>query len=258
MTERLPGWVDGILETDEAPDRSLVVANRTSPEPVQRLFEETFENVPVDVDEVEDPTADDDVVLLVEDGTVVARSPLQALQNAVLLVNVDLYKTGLSGVDRYEAPEVLTALDETAFTLRGFPASTKEKLLLVVMSRFIERRALETGDGRLDAAFQDLSRLDDEYGTRKIYERLGATAVDVHVYGTPGGAGSVSDGVVVHADDSEPYRRTWFVVHEPPDDAATDPAALLAVATGGNTWKATWTYDPKRVERIRRVVDATF
>lgn len=258
MSERIPGWADGLFETDDAPDRSLVVANRTGPEPVQRLFEETFENVPVDVGEVADPAADDDVVLLLEDGAVVATSPLEALQNAVLFVNVDLYKTGLSGVDRYEAPEVLTALDETVFTLRGFPASTKEKLLLVVMSRFIERRALEAGDGRLDAAFQDLSRLHDEYGTRKVYERLGEAAVDVHIYGTPGGSDPIPDGITVHAGDSEPYRRTWFVIHEPPDDAANVPAALVAIATDENAWRAMWTYDPGRVERIRRVVDATF
>lgn len=254
MTEQLPDSLRGFLDlADGDPDRSLVVVNREGPEPVRRLFEETFGDTPVDVEEREDPDEADDVVLLLEEGEVVASSPLEAVQEAVLFVNVDLYRTGLSGVEKHEAPAVLTALDGTAFRLRGFPASAKEKLLLVVISRYIERRALEVGAGRFDAGFQRLSRVHDEYGTRAVYDRLAGTDLDVHVYGVPDADGVGERlGVTAHGGTGEEYRRSWFVVFDPPDGAAVDPAALVASETGDNAWEATWTYDPGRVERVQR------
>lgn len=185
MSVPLPDSLRGFIEPRNVPKRSLIIVNREGPEPVRRLFEETFQNVPLEVDEKALPEVENDTVLLVEDEEIIASSPLSELQDAVLLVNVDLYKTGLSGIDKHEAPDVLTALDEMVFTLRGFPESTKEKLLLVVMSRYIERRALQVGAGRLDTAFQQLSRMRDEYGTRVVYDRLEETDVDTHVYGLP-------------------------------------------------------------------------
>lgn len=244
------------LKAGDVPERSLVVANREEPEQVQRLFEEAFGSLKVDIEELEVPSEATNVVVLVENGEVVATSPLKAVQNAVLFVNVDLYKTGLSGIDKYEAPDVITELDEMVFTLRGFPASTKEKLLLVVMSRFIEQRALKVGDGRLDAAFQKLSRIEDEYGTRVVYNRLSETEVDVHVYGI-GDSIPQQPGITVHADDGELYRRSWFVVFTP-DDPNEEPAALLALETDDNTWKAMWTYDPERIERLQQHIIENF
>lgn len=183
-----------------------------------------------------------------------AASTLESLQ-AVLLVNVALYRTGLSGIEKYEAPDVLTAMDEMRFTPRGFPASTKEKLLLVVMSRFIEKRALEVGRGRLDDSFQQLSRIEDEYGTETVYERLGDSGIDVHVYGVPNADPDI-DGVDVHAGDAAGYRRSWFVVFRPPP--GEEPAALLAVETGDNEWDALWTYECERVQRPIGTVESRF
>lgn len=244
------------LNAGDVPERSLVVVNREEPEPVQQLFEEAFGSLTVDIEELAVPSEAANVVVLVENGEVVATSPLKAVQNAVLFVNVDLYKTGLSGIDKYEAPDILTELDEMVFTLRGFPASTKEKLLLVVMSRFIEQRALKVGDGRLDAAFQKLSRIEDEYGTRAVYNRLSDTEVDVHVYGI-GDSIPQQPGIAVHANDTELYRRSWFVVFTPADPSE-EPAALLALETDNNTWKAMWTYDPERIERLQQHIIENF
>lgn len=49
-----------------APQRSLLVVNRTQPDPLVRILEGTFEGQPVSVSEVDVPDADDDTVLLVE------------------------------------------------------------------------------------------------------------------------------------------------------------------------------------------------
>jgi len=250
----LPSFRD-FLAKQEAPERSILVVNWTGPEQVRRLLEETFGPLPLDVEERNRPERGENLIILVENGDVVATSSLQSLQDAVLLVNADLYKTGLSGIETYEAPDVLTELDEMRFDLRGFPASTKEKLLLVVMSRFIEKRALEVGEGRLDVAFQELSRMEDEYGTKRVYKRLAETDLDVHVYGVADVELDV-DEFTVHAGESEPYRRSWFVVFDAPD--GEEPAALLAVETGPNRWDSMWTYNRDRVERLQELIRSGF
>lgn len=182
---------------------------------------------------------------------------MRSIRNAVLFVNSDLYTTGLSGIEQYEAPDVLTALDGDIYTLRGFPESTKEKLLLIVMSRYVERRALEVGDGRLDVAFQRLSRIEDEYGTERIYQQLSDAAVDVHAYGVPDSVPDGLDGIRFHTGHTEPYRRSWFVVFSPPGDRI-DPAALLAVETDPNVWRSMWTYDSEQVTELRNRIQRAF
>jgi hypothetical protein len=248
-----------LLSAGDTPDRTLAVVDSEQPSPVLDLFDDTFGALDIDIDRTTRETdidADDAVVLLEEDD-VVATSSMESIRNAVLLVNSDLYTTGLSGIEQYDAPEVLTELDEAVYTLRGFPASTKEKLLLIVMSRYIERRALRADDGRLDVAFQELSRIEDEYGTGRIYRRLADSDVEVHLYGVPDSAPVDLDGLWMHTGRNEAYRRSWFVVFSPPDDGI-DPAALFAVETDRNVWRSMWTYDPDRVTEIRRYIDRNF
>jgi hypothetical protein len=249
--------LERFIAASDAPEQSLVVVNRTEIDPVQQLLEETFAGQSVDVDEASFADADDDTVMLVRDGELVASSPLGALMNACLLVNGDLYRTGTSGIDRYEAPEVITALDETVFDLRGFPASNREKLVLIVVSRFIERLALSTGSGRLRATFQYLSRVGREPGTREVYRRLAGSGVETHVYGVDDGRADVPDGLTVHAGESAAYRESWCVSFVPstPDDRH---AALVALETGPNEWRGTWTYDPSRVREVDRVLASAF
>lgn len=165
--------------------------------------------------------------------------------NAFLLVNGDLYRSGTSGLDKYDAPSVLTGLDETRFSLRGFPASNKEKLLLILISRYIERLALDANTGTLRSSFQRLSRLDDERGTHTVYERLGDSDVDVHVYGVADWSPDEVLDVTVHAGTNEVYRRSWFVVFNA-DAAVATPAALLALETSGKACGRTgrrWSID---------------
>ena len=257
MSDRVIDSFREFLGAQRAPERELLVVNWDGPEQVEALLRRTFGSLSIDLKRRHRPEMGENLVVLAEDGAIVASSPLEALQQAVLFVNVDLYRTGLSGIDRYEAPDVLTAMDEMLFSLRGFPASAKEKLLLVVMSRFIEKRALEAGQGRLDVAFQELSRMEDEYGTAKVYERLAKSDLEVHVYGVPDAVPEVG-GITVHAGESERYRRSWFVVFRPPP--GEEPAALLAMEAGPNEneWDAMWTYDRGRVGRLGDIVENGF
>jgi len=248
MTDSLRGFFDEI----DAPSRSLVVVNRTEPEPVRSLLDSLLEEQSVAITERDIPDTDSDVVILVEDGEVIARSTLDDLLDSVLLINSDLFKTGAIDLDEVVLPDVLARLDEIPFRLRGYPHSNKEKLLLVVVSRVIERIAAEAGGGTLRASFQRLSRIRDERGTRKVYEALGNAGVDVHVYGIGDADPSASLPVTVHRGRSYPYRRSWFVVFTPPESDVGRPAALVALEDEPNVWDGFWTFRPELVSRIDR------
>ncbi|ELZ47766.1 sensor protein [Halorubrum californiense DSM 19288] len=251
MAESLRSFFDEL----EAPDRHLVLLNRSSPDPVRNLFDSLLDGQPVSISEADtDEVADDDVIALVEDGEVIARSPLDEPLESVLLINSDLYKTGGIDLDEVALPAVFEGLDEVPFRIRGYPASNKENLLLIIISRVIERIAAEHARGTLRASFQRLSRIDDERGTRSVYERVAGTGVDVHVYGV-GDVESLSGlPVTVHSGTSYPYRRSWFVVFTPPEGGDGDHVALLALEDEPNVWDGFWTFRPKLVTRIEQYI----
>ncbi|VTT87373.1 unknown [Halorubrum sp. DM2] len=250
MAESLRSFFDEL----ESPDRHLVLLNRSSPDPVLGLLDSLLDGQSVSIGEAASDGAGDDVVALIEDGTVIARSSLDELLESVLLINSDLYKTGAIELDDVALPDVFRGLDEVPFRVRSYPASNKEKLLLIIISRVIERIAAEHGDGTLRASFQRLSRIDDERGTRSVYERVAGTDVDVHVYGV-GDVESLSTlPVTVHSGTSYPYRRSWFVVFTPPDGGDGDHVALLALEDEPNVWDGFWTFRPELVARIERYI----
>ncbi|GGM60131.1 hypothetical protein J2752_001749 [Halarchaeum rubridurum] len=254
-------------------DRSLVVANRTGPAVLQRMLETAFAEQPVDVEETDVPDVDDDVVLLVEGDEVVATSPFSALQETLLFVNSDLYRTGTQGIETLDLPDVLTGLDGVRFSLRSYPQSDTEKLLLIVISRYIERVSWQADGGRHRASFQSLSRIRDERGTREVYGTLGDTGTDVHVYGVPNWVPPASLGVTIHGGYTEDFTDSWFVLFRPDEDAravgdggengagtgpasntragsSVDPVALLAIEQERGLWDGFWTFDPDLVDDI--------
>ncbi|MFC5277642.1 DICT sensory domain-containing protein [Halorubrum rubrum] len=256
-----PESLRAFFEEIEAPDRSLVVLNRSSPDPVRGLLDSLLEGQPVSIRDVEVPDGDADVVALIEGGEVLAQSTLDELLESVLLINSDLYKSGAIDLEEVELPDVLRGLDEVPFRVRGYPQSNKEKLLLIVISRVIERIANETGEGTLRSSFQRLSRLRDERGTYEVYESIGRIGVDVHVYGVDDADLSETLPVTIHTGSSYPYHRSWFVVFTPPGgaDAGTDGgngdhAALVALEDEPNVWDGFWTFQPDLVSRIDRYI----
>jgi hypothetical protein len=234
----------------------LVVANRTRAEPVQRLFEAAFADQQVEVGDVDFPGADTDLVVLVRDGAVVATSPLDDLLTSYLLVNSDRYVTGGVHADAGDLPAVLTNLDETTFEVRGYPATNKGTFLLIAVSRYIEAEALNASAGTLRATFQNLSRVDDEVGTRRLYERLAETDLDVHLYGHCGSV-PADLAVTAHVGDHDGYRRTWCVVYTPPPDESGH-SALVAIEDGDNEWVGRWTYCAETVRRLEAVFAGDF
>jgi hypothetical protein len=215
-----------------------------------------------------DPDDIENLVLLMEDDEVVAGSTLDELGDAVLFVNSDLYITGSRSLSDVDLPSVISGLDDATFTLRGYPESNRQKLLLITISRFIERTAWTAGDGTLRSSFQRLSRIDDEVGTREVYERVADTGVDTHLYGVPDELPRGLDAVI-HAGDGPDFTDSWFVVYRPPEgahSAESDPESdlvrgveggvgLLAVETEPRVWRGLWTFDADRVSRVNRYIE---
>jgi hypothetical protein len=186
----------------------------------------------------------------------------------VLFVNSDLYITGSRSLADVELPSVISGLDDATFTLRGYPESNRQKLLLITISRFIERVAWTAGDGTLRSSFQRLSRIDDEVGTRDVYERVADTGVDTHLYGVPDELPQ-DLAAVIHAGNDPDFTDSWFVVYRPPEGphpARSDPESdlvrgveggvgLLAVETEPRVWRGLWTFDADRVSRINRYIE---
>lgn len=241
---RLSDFFDDVEETD----LSLLTINRTRPAEVQRLVNNAFGTQSVDLDERSLPDEDDDVLVLLRDGSVSAASPLEEVMESFLLVNSDQFRTGTRGFGD-ELPDVLAGMDDYLFDLRGYPQSNKEKLLLVLISRHIEHLAHDAGTGVHRATFQKLSRLRDELGTREVYERLADEDLSVHVYGIPDEVPESLD-VQVHRGTGPEYRHSWCVTFRPPEGMDRTGASLVAVETDVNRWRGFWTYDPERVRRI--------
>ncbi|GGL64116.1 DICT sensory domain-containing protein [Halocalculus aciditolerans] len=261
---------------DRVPDaeRSLVVVNRTGPDALAQMMQSTFEHQSVDIEERDVPDAEDDLVLLVEDDEVVATSPFEALQRTILFVNSDLYRTGTQGIETLDLPAVLTHLDDVRFSLRAYPQSHKEKLLLIAISRYIEQVAWRAAGGRIRASFQSLSRLEDEVGTRRVYQTLADSPVDTHVYGVPDWVPPESFDVTMHGGYSRDFTDSWFVVFRPdeepdasasaagqrdasvpsPDGAAVGPVALLALEDDPGLWDGFWTFDADLAADVERYI----
>lgn len=229
-------------------DRALVLVNRNQPVQLQSMLEGAFERQPVPVSEATADAYPENTVLLLDgDGEVVAESPLSAVADSLLFTNSDAYITGSVRLDEAELPAVLAGLEDVTFRLRGYPQSHKEKLLLIGVSRHIERIAWARDAGTIRTSFQRLSRIEDEVGTRRVYEQLASSDVNVHIYGVDDGGAPEKLDVSVHAGDTGDYRESWFVVYRPSEldgqeeMCAQDGLALLAMQDTSGVWDGYFT-----------------
>lgn len=237
-----------IAGTDDT-EYALVIENADRPSLIGQMIEDMFTRQPVEVDTKALSGDEQSRLILLNNGRIAASSPLQEIESSLLLVNSDRYITGAASLENIEYPDVITALTEAQFRLQGYPESNKEKLILVLISRYIERLSYEHG-GVHRASFQRLSRLLDESGTESVYRRLGDADVDTHVYGVPDQVPPRGYNVKIHGGYMCDYRNSWFVVHQ----SETAAAALMAIETAPNEWKAEWTFNPNKVATINEVI----
>lgn len=243
--------MERVFETRGEPTVTLRVDPDASVAPIREALARIFDTDRVSIIEGS-PTQPAEVVA-VRDDEVVATSSAESLLQSLLLVNSDVYITGSRALDEAALPDVLQALHDIPFRLRGFPDSDSEKLLLIAVSREIERRAAETGAGTLRVGFQQLSRLVEEPGTYRVYERLGETDLAVHAYGVGDTTPPAELDVRTHTGTSQLHRKGWFVVFEPPT-RDIEPAGLYAIERGENDWEGLFSFEPSRIESMRTVI----
>ncbi|MFB6196838.1 MAG: histidine kinase, partial [Halobacteriaceae archaeon] len=144
---RLPNSLTGFIDRAGKTEWSIQLVNQTTSAPLERMLDKLFDGLAIETTEIDLPEAADDLVVLVHDGEVVASSPLSILKDTLLMVNSDLYKTGTRGIQDINPPDIIMELSDTVFTLRGYPESDTEKLVLTLVSRYIEYQAWshETG-----------------------------------------------------------------------------------------------------------------
>lgn len=235
---------------------TVQIVNRTDPEPMLDMLQALFDGLSVDLTEEQLAGTGDDRVVLLRDGEVVETSPLNDLKTTLLMVNSDLYRMGTVSLTDITIPAVIKRLSGSIFSLRGFPASNVEKLVLILMSRYIESRAWKAGAGTLRTSFQRLSRLHDEGGTWRVYQKLGETdGLNTHVYGIPDWAPPTDTGLSAHGILNEAITESWFVVHRVPDGPG---AAMIALSTARNEWKGFWTFDEAEIRAIDDCIRETF
>jgi hypothetical protein len=242
-------------------EATVAVIDRESERPIYRLLVDLFDT---DAVEVRDTQGDNrshrtDATVLRKRGAHgdIAVSSLGAVRDELLLVNSDIYVTGARGLDDIDPPDVIAGLDEVPFRVSDRSRQPKAKLVLIEMSRAIEAMAWRNGTGRLDAGFQQLSRIADERGTRRVYRRLGAdTEVETRVYGVPDHNPSLPS-VSVRAADTRELGQSWFVVYRP-GDRPTGGAALIAHQAEDAVWEGCWTYDRGRIAAVLDYLDSTY
>jgi hypothetical protein len=220
------------------------------------MVEDLFGALEIGTSEADLAGISDDLFLIVNDGRVVASSPLETLKETLLMVNSDLYTTGGRSIEEITVPDVILELSDTVFTVEGYPTSDTEKLVLTLVARYIEQRALLTGTGTLRTSLQRLSRLDDEQGTREVYERLGGVGeLETHVYGLPDWEPPGALDLRVHGVADDEILRHWFVIY---CSEVADDVAMLATKTGAGTWQGYWTFDAAAVRAIDGYIRQTF
>lgn len=233
----------------------MAVANKTRPQPVLNLFENTFEpNVDTNIDLDADFDDEDIVVVLDEDETIVSTSPLEQIEKSILFVNSDLYRTGSVNLEELDVPSVLESLTETEFIVSGYPESNKEKLPLIAISRQIEKYAYHKDGGTLRSSFQRLSRLKDEAGTYRVYRNISETNTDTHVYGVLDCLPDLNElDLTVHGGLKEDFQSSWFVLYKNEDFSV----ALAAYELRPNYWSSVWTFDREYVEQLNNHIEKT-
>ncbi|RQG92760.1 histidine kinase [Natrarchaeobius halalkaliphilus] len=240
-------------------DHALAVIDTDVADPLTALLAETFDWEGIEVEtEVTDGESsylegETDAVALLEDGALVATSTMTELYESILAINSDLFVTGSRTFGEIDVPDVLEGLDDSRLRLRGYPLADKEKLVLILVSRYIEQLAWSSRSGTLRSSFQHLSRLNDEVGTNEVYARLEETNVDVHVYGF---RGSTDLDVTAHLGSTTEHRDGWFVIYDPDDPSSDDAAALVCLEVEPRVWDGFFTFDAARTAALEEYIAA--
>lgn len=232
------------IEVNKTDDRVDVIYDS-----VKKLYEQNS----MKVKDVKDSGTDK--ILVYDNEKLVAESSIESILNSIVLTNSDQYMTQRNQMDNIDFPDVITNLTNKQFTMKGYPKGNNQKLILILISRYIEKLSYDKG-GTHRATFQNISRLDDEKGTLDIYKQLDNRCKRLHLYGYPDvePIEIVPDDMkaTIHLGHSDFYEGFWCVTHNSDDQAA----ALLAVEHDNkNIWEGVWTFDNNKVKKVENMIE---
>jgi DICT domain-containing protein len=239
-------WLRELIEESESAGSRLVVynpgADAVSIEQVRDYFA-NFDVAVVTGPDVEHPSAP--FVLLESDGRCLASVDYELLAEYLFERSVDRFDE-MALPDAMSVRALLGRLDDQRYTV-----TDADRLPLINISRYIEKRAWQREGGTIHAGFQSLSRLQGERGTWRKYCRLADSGVAVSIYGTPDWEPPDHDGVSVYADREGLVADFWFVVYRHGEAGA----ALLAHESEPRTYQGFWTYDRETVIDIASYIE---
>ncbi|WP_255196258.1 DUF7504 family protein [Halorarius litoreus] len=231
-----------VLESVAAERLVLTVVN-ADPDVVDRLAP-LFDRLQVDVRagslDVDEPSG---AALLHRGGDLLAAEPVAPL---------------LATAEGIDDPSTAQRGDSTVLERASrsiYSVETDQRSELVRTSRLVETMAARVTGGRIHAGFQQLSRLANDPETLRVYNRLAASGVDVHLYGAADAP--LPDQFTVHGAPEPELDVTWFVVF----DGDGDPnrmAALVAKEVEAGRYEGFWTYQPPLVAGLVAYLEAEY
>jgi KaiC/GvpD/RAD55 family RecA-like ATPase len=244
----IDGSLREIFDAVRAEAPTLTVLNYGGPPEELAVVDRYFDRHGVELRRASMDVAEPESVALLHRGDdLLASETVSALRGAI---DIDAGTTD-TFAERYTS-DLLRNLDQSVYG-----ASAADKGLLVDVSHSVELLANRTGSGTLHSGFQHLSNLVDDPQAARIYERLGKSGVDVHVYGTPDTETTVP-GVTVHEHDTEEMDESWFVVYDGDGDPERQAALLARELDTDNAYDGFWTYESDVVTRIGDYLTATY
>lgn len=191
-----------------------------------------------------------DSIIIKRNNEIITESSLEDIQKSILLTNSDQYKTQKNQMEKLVFPKAILSLQNEEFVLKGYPKAYNEKLILISISRYIEKLSYKYG-GIHHSTFQKISRINDEKSTKEVYELLSDTTDELHIYGQPDADITIhGTNVYPNLGSSKAYKKSWIVIHLSDNHAA----ALVAVEKEKkfNEWNAIWTFDREKVINLEK------
>lgn len=238
--------VAALIEGVESERPTLTLCNFDGPAAVRSDVESYFDrlNVAVETASLDRPEPAN-VALLHRGPDLLASATIPELTAVI-----DLDDAAATIEAGAETTDLFDHLEQTVFGAHG-----ADRRLLVQASHTIESMAWRTGRGRIHAGFQALSRLWNDERARRIYERIGETDVEVHVYGAPDADLATPDWTVHRADSGE-LTESWFVCFTEPTGTRT--GTLAARQRGPNEYDGFWSYRTELADRLDAYIRETY
>jgi len=242
------------LKSNEDNNYKLIVNNQKDKDLLSfKMIKRMFENQNVTVNKGNE---NNNNIIIYKNNSIVSKSSIEELGDSILYTNSDQYKTQQNQMKKLVFPKSILSLQDEIFELKGYPKKYNEKLILILISRYIEKLSYTHG-GVHHSTFQKISRINDEKGTKEVYDKLSNNVDKLHIYGQLDTEPELNgENIIFNFGSSDTYKYSWVVIHL----SKNYSAALTAIKKPNkfNEWNAIWTFDREKVIRLENEMDNYF